>query len=98
MFVTANVVELYTGICHGPNQKHFVKGSPKKWNSPKLPIEDIVWMVDFVLKIFFEFNSKIKRQKSRKAVDTKFASPYACIFMDEVAPEFLKSQELQPFL
>ena len=32
------------------------------------------------------------------AIGTKFAPPYACIFMDVVEAEFLKSQELQPFL
>ena len=56
-------------------------------------------MADFVLKDnFFEFNGEIKRQKSGTAIGTKFASPYACIFMDEVETEFRKSQELQPFL
>ena len=40
----------------------------------------------------------MKRQKSGTAIGTKFAPPYACIFMDEVEMEFLKSQELQPFL
>ena len=44
-------------------------------------------MADFVLKNkFFEFNGEVKRQK--------FESPYACIFMDEVETEFLKSQDL----
>ena len=56
-------------------------------------------MADFVLKNnFFEFSGEVKRQKSGTAIGTKFAPPYACIFMDEVETEFLKSQELQPFL
>ena len=56
-------------------------------------------MADFVLKNnFFEFNGEVKRQKCGTAIGTKFAPPYACIFMDEVETEFLKSQELQPFL
>ena len=56
-------------------------------------------MADFVLKNnFFEFNGEVKRQKSETAIGTKFSPPYACIFMDEVELEFLKSQELQPFL
>ena len=37
-------------------------------------------------------------EKSGTAIGTKFAPPYACIFMDEVETEFLKNQELQPFL
>ena len=27
---------------------------------------------------------EFKRQKPRTSIDTKFASPYACIFMDKV--------------
>ena len=56
-------------------------------------------MADFVLKNnFSEFNGEVKQQKSGTAIGTKFAPPYACIFMDEVETEFLKSQELQLFL
>ena len=56
-------------------------------------------MADFHPKNkFFEFNGEVKRQKFGTAIGTKFAPPYACIFMDEVETEFLKSQELQPFL
>ena len=56
-------------------------------------------MAEFILKNnFFEFNGEVKRQKSGTAIGTKFIPPYACIFMDEVETEFLKSQELQLFL
>ena len=56
-------------------------------------------MADFVLKNnFFEFNGEFKRQKSGTAVGTELAPSYACISRDEVETEFLKSQELQPFL
>ena len=52
-------------------------------------------MTDFVLKNnFFKFNSEVKRQKSGTTAGTKFAPPYACIVMDEVEIELLKSQEL----
>ena len=54
-------------------------------------------MTDFALENnFFEFNGEVKRQKSGPASGTKFAPPYACIFMDAVETEFLKSQYLQP--
>ena len=56
-------------------------------------------MADFVLKNnFFEFNGEVKRQKSGTAIGTKFAPPYACIFMDAVETEFILSQYLQPFI
>ena len=51
-------------------------------------------MADFVLKNnFFKFNRDVKRKKSGTAIGTKFASPYACIFMIEVETEILKSHE-----
>ena len=56
-------------------------------------------MAEFVLKInFFEFNEEVKRPKLDTVIGTKIAPAYACIFMDEVETEILKSQELQPFL
>ena len=54
-------------------------------------------MADFVLKNnFFECNVEVKWQKCGTAIGTKFAFPYACICMDELETEFLKSQHLQP--
>ena len=43
-------------------------------------------MAEFVLNNnIFEFNSsKTYQQKSGTAIGTKFAPPYACIYMDEV--------------
>ena len=35
---------------------------------------------------------------SGTATNTKFAPPYACIFMDYIEAEFLKSQEIKPCL
>ena len=45
-----------------------------------------------------EYKGGVKRQKSGTAIGTKFAPPYACILIFEVETEFLKSEELQPFL
>ena len=45
-----------------------------------------------------EFNSKIYKQISGTAIGTKFAPPYACILMDYIETEFLKSQEIKPWL
>ena len=62
----------------------------------KLPVNDIVKTTEFVLKNnIFEFNGKVKKHVAGTAIGTKFAPPYACIYMDEVETEFLKSQELQ---
>ena len=66
-------------------------------NSPKVSTENIIRMADFVLKNnFFWIQRLDQTTKIRSSYWHKFAPPYACIFMDKV--EFLKSQELQPFL
>ena len=53
-------------------------------------------MAEFVLKNnYFEFNGRIKQQLSGTAIGTKFAPPYACIFMDKLETNFLKTQTLQ---
>ena len=56
-------------------------------------------MAEFVLKNnLFEFNSKVFQQISGTAIGTKFAPPYACIYMDRVEQDFLETQKLQPLL
>ena len=46
----------------------------------------------------FEFNSKAYQQKSGTTLGTKFAPPYARIFMDQVEKKFLKSQSKKPLI
>ena len=56
-------------------------------------------MAEFVLKnSFFEFDSKVKQQISGTAIGTKFAQPYACIFMDKVGIDFLETQTVKPLV
>ena len=43
-------------------------------------------------------NNEIKQHISGTAIGTKFAPPYACIYMDKTEADFLKIQELQPFV
>ena len=55
-------------------------------------------MADFVLKNnLLEFDSKFHKQISGTAIGTKFALPYACIFMDHMETEFLKTQDIKPW-
>ena len=62
-------------------------------------INDLVKLAEFVLKNnIFKFNNEIKQQISGTAIGTKFAPPYACIYMDKTETDFLKTQELQPFV
>ena len=56
-------------------------------------------MAEFVLKNnYFEFNWSFKHQISGTAIGTKFAPPYACIFMDYIEREFLKNEQIQPWI
>ena len=53
-------------------------------------------IVEFILKSnYFEFGNKIKQQISGTAIGTKFAPPYACIFMSDLETKFLEGQHLQ---
>ena len=62
-------------------------------------VVSLVFAREFVLKNnLFEFNSKVFQQISGTAIGTKFAPPYACIYMDRVEQDFLETQELQPLL
>ena len=46
-------------------------------------------MAEFVLNNnIFKFNSKTYEQESDVAIGTKFATPYVCIYMDEVEQKF----------
>ena len=56
-------------------------------------------MAKFILKNnFFEFDSKIKQQISGPAKETKFAAPYAYIFMGKFETDFLTTQNLRPWV
>ena len=53
-------------------------------------------MAEFVLKNnLFEFYSKFYKEIPWTAMGTKFLPPYACIFMDYIETEFLKSQQIK---
>ena len=56
-------------------------------------------MAEFVLKNnYFEFNSNVKHQISGTAIGTKFAPSYACIYMDYMENQFLKNEQIQPWI
>ena len=56
-------------------------------------------MADIVLKNnLFEFDCKFYQQISGTAIGSNFAPPYACIFMDYIESEFLKTQVINLWL
>ena len=96
--VTADVVGLYPSIPH-KERILALKSKLEEQTSSKIPTNDLVKLAEFLFKnIFFEFNNEIKQQISGTAIGTKFAPPYACIYMDKTETDFLKTQELQPFV
>ena len=51
-----------------------------------------------LLNNFFAFNEEIKQKTSRTAIGAKFTALCACIDMDKRKTDFLKTQDLQPFI
>ena len=77
---------------------HILKKQYEIYPNNKVSTEEIGNMVDFVLKNnLFEFDSKFYKQISATAFETKFALPYACILMDHIETELLKTQDVKPW-
>ena len=55
-------------------------------------------MAEILKNNFIEFETKIIQQISGKDIGTKFAPPYACVFMDRIEIEFLDSEIVKPGL
>ena len=92
ILVTADVVGLYPSISYDGGLE-VLKKQYDKFKHKNVPTEDIIKMADFVLKSnFFEFDCRFYQQISGTAIGTKFAPSYACIFMDYIETEFLKTQ------
>ena len=93
MLVTAYVVGLYPIIPHDVGLKAFKQAFDKR-KQEKVPTEDLLNMVEFVLKSnFFESNGNIKQQFSGTAIGKECAP--TCIFMDELERDFLQTQDRQ---
>ena len=96
ILVTADVVGLYPSIPHELGLKALEEALEKR--EPKqISTDDLIKLAKaFLQNNYFEFNGEVKQQISGAAIGTKFAPPYACIFMDHVESEFLKTQQHQP--
>ena len=98
ILVTADVFGLYPSIPHEGGLEALRERLNERPDK-KVPTESLVEMAEFVLKNnYFEFNSQVKHQISGTAIGTKFAPPYACIFMDKVETEFLEREFEKPFV
>ena len=98
ILMTANVVGLYPSIPHEVGLRA-LRESLDKRDEKTIPTEELLKMAEFLLKNnYFEFGNKIKQQISGTAIGTKFAPPYACIFMNDLETKFLEGQHLQPLV
>ena len=98
LLVTADVASLYPSIPHEDGLRALYTKLEER-EDKTVSSESLVNLAEFVLKNnYFEFNSEVYRQISGTAMGTKFAPPYACIFMDMVETEFLKEQEIKPLV
>ena len=92
LLVIADVIGLYPSIPHNAGLKALKDALDYRQNKKK-PTDMLVKMAEFVLtNNYFEFGQKVFHQISDTAIDTKFTSPYACIFMDKFEVDFLKTQ------
>ena len=90
--LTSDMVGLYPSILHKEGILA-LKNKLEEQASSKISANDLVTFAEFVLKNnFFEFNNEIKQHISGTAIGTKFDLPYACIFMDKIETDFLKTQ------
>ena len=98
LLVTADVASLYPSIPHEDGLRA-LNTKLEEREDKTVSSEGLVNLAEFVLKNnYFEFNSEVYRQISGTAMGTKFAPPYACIFMDMVETEFLKELEIKPLV
>ena len=91
---TADAVGLYPSIPHTEGLE-FPRKQFDKFLHKEALTEDIMKIADFVLK------NKFFQQISGTAIGTKLPpppSPYACIFMDYIETEFLKTQSIKPWV
>ena len=94
MLITADVIGMYPSIPHDLGFKALEETLEKR-ESKQISTKDLIKLVKFLLQNFyFEFNGEVKQQISETIIGTKFAPPYACIFMDQVEFDFSKPNSM----
>ena len=97
ILMTADVVGLYLSIPHSEGLD-ILKKQYENYPNKKVCTEYKGEMADFVVKNnLFGFDSNFYKQISGTAIGTKFSLPYACIFMDHIETELLKTQDIKPW-
>ena len=98
ILVRVDVVGIYPSIPHEAGLQALEEALGNR-NHKQIPTEKLLKMAQFVLKNnFSEFNNDVFQQISGTAIGTKFTLPYACIFMDQIETNFLRTQSHQPMV
>ena len=91
VLVTSNAVALYPSIPHEAVLKA-LKDALDNREYKSIITGELVKIARFVLHYnYFEFNGIVKQQISGTAIGTKFAPTYACIFMDKLETDILRT-------
>ena len=89
------MVGIYPSIPHQAGLEALREALNKR-KTHKVPTNKLIKMAEFVLKnSYFQFSDEVYQQISGTTIGTKFAPPYACIFIDQVEIKFLQTQKFQ---
>ena len=95
---TMDVVGLYPNIPHGEGLASLYKFLETRENK-QISSDTLSELTEIVLKNnIFEFDEKIFKQKRGTAIGTKFAPPYAILFMTDLEEKLLKMFEKKPMI
>ena len=93
-----DVVGLYPNIPHEEGLEALRKALDGR-EDKSISTETLIKFADIVLKNnFFEHNSKIYQQLKGTAIGTKFAPPYAVLFMGDFEEKALSDYHLKPWV
>ena len=96
ILVTTDMVGIYRNISHIEGLE-VLRKQYHKFLHKKVPTEDIIEMVEIVLKkVFLSLTSNFsKKYVEPLLVLNLLPPPYDCIFMDFIETEFLKTQSIK---
>ena len=98
LLVSFDVVGLYPHIPHDEGLQIMKKYLDKR-EDQSVTSENLYKLAEIVLKHnYFEFGQDVYQQILGTAIGTKFAPPYANIFMTSLEEEIFKNPKFEPFL
>ena len=96
ILVNADVFGLYLSICHTEGLE-VLRKQYEKFLHKKVQTEDIIKMAGFALKkLFLSLIPSFFNKYPELPFVLNPLTPYACIFMDYIETELLKTQSVKP--